>query len=94
MPFVVGKWWYPSHKAEEVTKIFQSLEQTERVGESVVFANKGSKNGVIGMSIFKVSLEDVGQAMAEMATILSNYAVVEGYEADVEAWADLTAVPG
>ena len=93
MPFVVGRWWFPSHKGPEVTKIYQNLKFPERVGERVAMAQKGSKRGIVGMSFVKVTPENIAQAMTNMATILQNFAGIEGYEGNVEVWADMTEVP-
>lgn len=91
MVFGVIKWWYPSHKQEEVTNLFQKLENpTGAVGETVVFAAKGTKKGYVGQIFIKVTLEEVGQACADAARILGNYAGVEGYEGAVEVWGDVT----
>jgi len=94
MPFVVGRWWYPSHKQAEVAKIYQNLKYPEQVGETVVVAQKGSKRGIVGMSFIKVPLENIAQAMVNMTTILQNYAGIEGYEGNVEVWGDVTGQPG
>ena len=96
MVFVVSRWWYPSHKQAEVLKTYQKTVaegRPESVGEVVVFANKGSKRGIVGMSFRKVTPEKIAEGMTEAINILQNYAEIEGYEANVEIWADLTEVP-
>lgn len=88
------RWWYPSHKQEEVAKVFQSLENpTGSVGETTVFAYTGSEKGIVGMIFTKVTGEKVGEALADAATILNNYGKIEGYEGNIEVWGDLTEVP-
>ena len=95
MVFVVLKWMHPSHKQKEVTEIFQKLENPAgSVGETVVFAVKGSKRGYIGQIFMKVVQEEVGKALADAARILGSYAEIEGYEYDIEVWADVTEIEG
>ncbi len=96
MVYVVSKWWYPSHKQAEVAERYQKMVREgrpESVGEVVVFANKGSKKGIVGMSFRKVAPEEIFAGMTEAVTILQNYAEIEGYEANVEIWGDLTELP-
>ena len=92
MVFVVIKYWYPSHKQEEVAKIFQKNVETPPniVGKSAAFAVKGSKKGYVGMNFIKVTKEQVGQAYNAAATLLGEYAGIEGYEAKIEVWGDVT----
>ena len=45
------------------------------------------------MSFRKVTPDKIAEGMTEAITILQNYAEIEGYEANVEIWADLTEVP-
>ena len=95
MVYVVGRWWYPSHKNEEVNEIFQKVSKEEipnPVGEIVVFALKGSRKGFVGMNFVKVTQENLAQGMQNATTNFQNYNKVEGYEWNVEVWADLTDV--
>jgi hypothetical protein len=96
MVYVVSRWWFPTHKQEEVANIFQKTVaegRPESVGEVVVFASKGSKKGAVGMSFRRVAPDKIAEGMTEAITILQNYDKVEGYEYNVEIWADLTEVP-
>ena len=97
MVYVVSRWWFPTHKREEIAKVFQKVfaeERPEPVGEVVVFSSKGSKNGVVGMTFRKVAPENIAAGMREALTIMANYDEVEGYEYSVEVWADLMEAPG
>ena len=93
MVYVVSRQWFPTHKAEEVTEIFQKINKEEvpqPVGEVVVFAGKGSRKGIVGMTFLKVTQENIAQGMQNAITRLQNYNKVEGYEWNVEVWADVT----
>lgn len=101
MVYVVTRWWYPSHKQDEVNKKYQKAlkdgppEGVIPVGELVVNgAQKGSKDGIVGMGFVKVAPEDIAQALTNAILILSNYSEIEGYEGNVEVWADITEFPG
>lgn len=65
------------------------------VGEVVVTgAIKGSKDGYVGMAFTKTTPENIGQVMNNAGLILQLYNDVEGYEWNVEVWADITEIPG
>ncbi|MFX0083108.1 MAG: hypothetical protein ACFE94_15270 [Candidatus Hodarchaeota archaeon] len=99
MPYVVARWWYPSHKQEEVAKIYQKRLQEPPeglvpIGElAVAGAVKGSRRGFVGMSFTKVAPENIAQAMRNAGLITSLYNNVEGYEWNIEVWGDVTEVP-
>ncbi|MHA2400018.1 MAG: hypothetical protein ACXADU_14180 [Promethearchaeota archaeon] len=101
MPYVVARWWYPSHRAEEVAKIFQKRLKdgppeafVAGIGEPAVGgAYRGSKGGMVGMSFTKVAPGDIAQAMVNAASITSLYNKVEGYEWNIEVWGDVYEQP-
>ncbi|MHA2398722.1 MAG: hypothetical protein ACXADU_07515 [Promethearchaeota archaeon] len=101
MPYVVARWRYPSHKAEEVNEIYQKRIKdgppeafVPGIGEfAVPGAFKASENGFQGISFTKVTPENVIQAMANVATITSLYNNVEGYEWDLEVWFEIPQQP-
>ncbi len=94
MVYVIIKCFYPSHKAEEVTKIYMEMIQkyppdkslTERV---VPAAGRATEKGLETMSIQKLKEGKFDEVAKRTMASMAMFHIIEGFEYSVEIWSTL-----
>ena len=93
MVYLFVKYWYPSHKNEEVValgqKVLKENPRDPEVSELVVFSGVPRKDGYEAVAISKVKEGKINQALKRAYNLMMKFAVIEGYEYAVEIWVDL-----
>ena len=92
MVYVVLKSFYPTHKGEEIGKIYMEMLKKyppdESVAESLVrSAGRPSEKGSEAMSIYKVKEGQFDKLAKNIMGAMSMYNNIEGFGWTVELWA-------
>ena len=92
MVYVVLKSFYPTHKAEEIMKIFMELVKKypsdESVAETLIRgAGRPTEKGYEGMSIWKVKEGQFDKLAKRIMSAMSMFNNVEGFGWAVDVWA-------
>lgn len=92
MPYIVITTWWPPDKTREVVdkavELFPRYPLQPSLGEQVVpNAVKGSKKGLVNMSIIEVKEGKLEEAIAWNQKYLVEYNSIVGYKYSLEIWA-------
>ena len=92
MVYVVVKSYYPTHKAEEIMKIFMELVKKyppdDSIAETLIRgAGKPTEKGFVGMSIWKVKEGQFDKLAKNIMGAMSMYDNIEGFGWTVDLWA-------
>ncbi|MFX1470424.1 MAG: hypothetical protein ACFFB8_17410 [Promethearchaeota archaeon] len=91
MVYVVLKSFYPTHKAEEILKIFMELVKKyppdESIAETLIRgAGRATEKGLEGMSIWKLKEGQFDKMANRIMSAMSMFNNVEGFGWRVEIW--------
>ena len=92
MVYVVLKIYYPTHKTEEVSKIYMDLLRKyppdESIAEYVVRgASRSTEKGPEGMSIWKLKEGQFDRFKKRIMTTMAMFQNVEGFGYTIDLWA-------
>ncbi|MFW9949487.1 MAG: hypothetical protein ACFFKA_05115 [Candidatus Thorarchaeota archaeon] len=94
MVYIVIKTFYPSHKNEEVTQVYQEVFKKyppdPSLSEHVVpVAGRGTEKGIESMNIQKLKKGAFDEVSKRIMGAMSMFHKVEGFEYSVEIWSTL-----
>ena len=94
MVYVIIKSFYPSHKVEEVTQVYQEMLKKyppdPSLSEHVVpIAGRGTEKGLEAMSIYKLKEGKFDEIAKLIMGAMAMFHKIEGYEYSVEIWSTL-----
>ena len=92
MVYVVLKTFYPTHKTEEVGKIYMELLKKyppdKSIAEYVVQgASRPTKKGPEGMTIFKLKEGQFDKFKKRIISVMAMFNNVEGFGYTIDLWA-------
>ncbi len=91
MPYIFVYTWYPSHKVEEVVKVYlemlKKFPEDESLGELIIPAavNTGCE-GLKSLAVTKVKEGKLEDALTRVGTQMVMFQSVEGFEYSIEVW--------
>ncbi len=92
MTYIFVYTWYPSHKTEEVVKVYLEMLNKFPVDESLVeeivpAAVKTGSEGIKTLGISKVKEGKLEEALTRARTQMAMFQSIEGFEYSIEVWA-------
>ena len=94
MVYLIIKSFYPSHKAEEVTQVYQEmlkkyppdLSLSDRV---VPVAGRGTEKGLESMSVQKLKEGKFDEVAKRTMLSMAMFHKIDGFEYSVEVWSTI-----
>ncbi|MFX1373300.1 MAG: hypothetical protein ACFFCE_15715 [Promethearchaeota archaeon] len=92
MTYIFVYSWYPSHKTEEVVKVYLEMLKKFPVDESLVeeiipSAVKTGCEGIKTLGVNKVMEGKLEDALTRARTQMAMFLSIEGFEYSIEVWA-------
>jgi hypothetical protein len=99
MPYIFTRTNYPANKADEVVKkyleVMEKYPPDESLGEQIVpVASNTSFNGLESLSITKVEIPKLGEALERAKAAMAEYRNIEGFFTDISVWSTVEEALG
>ncbi len=94
MVYVIIKSFYPSHKAEEVTQVYQEMlkkyPRDPSLSDLVVpVAGRASEKGLENMSVQKLKEGKFDELAKRIMVSMAMFHKIDGFEYSIEVWSTL-----